>query len=69
MRGSHENRIKSHWPDSMYEAQKEGQSESWSEVATGWERELEHRMGDHPKLTLAVAATLGFVLGWMVKRR
>jgi ElaB/YqjD/DUF883 family membrane-anchored ribosome-binding protein len=39
------------------------------EVATSLERRFEDFMGEHPKLTVAAAAALGLVLGWMVKRK
>jgi ElaB/YqjD/DUF883 family membrane-anchored ribosome-binding protein len=34
-----------------------------------WEKSLEEFMGEHPRLTIAAAAAVGVVLGWMVKRR
>ena len=42
---------------------------TWSETAKSWEEDLETFMGDHPKLTLLAAATIGLLLGWVVKRR
>jgi hypothetical protein len=69
MPGSHQNRLKDIWPRSLREELDEDQSDSWRDTATRLEKDLEHRMGDYPKLTLAAAATLGFVLGWMVKRK
>jgi ElaB/YqjD/DUF883 family membrane-anchored ribosome-binding protein len=42
---------------------------SWRETAKTWEQQLENFMGDHPKLTLAAAATVGLLVGWMVKRK
>ena len=69
MPGSHQNRLKNIWPRSLREELDEDHPDSWKETATKFEQEIEHRMADYPKLTLAVAATLGFVLGWMVKRK
>jgi hypothetical protein len=42
---------------------------SWGEVAEGWEQRLQSLLGEHPKLTVAAAAAVGLVLGWMVKRK
>jgi ElaB/YqjD/DUF883 family membrane-anchored ribosome-binding protein len=39
------------------------------EVATSWERRFEEFLGEHPKLTVAAAAAVGLMLGWMVKRK
>jgi ElaB/YqjD/DUF883 family membrane-anchored ribosome-binding protein len=30
---------------------------------------LQEFMGEHPKLTVAAAAAVGMILGWMVKRK
>jgi ElaB/YqjD/DUF883 family membrane-anchored ribosome-binding protein len=64
------NRLESHWPP-VPEATAPAASEdtSWRETAKSWEQHLENFMGDHPKLTLAAAATVGLLLGWMVKRK
>jgi hypothetical protein len=69
MPGSHQNRLKDVWPRSLRDELDENPSGSWRDTATRLEQDLERRMGDNPKLTLALAATLGFVLGWMVKRK
>jgi hypothetical protein len=71
MRESPANRLELHWPKQaapappppVYEPQTVG------EVATSVERRIEDFMGEHPKLTVAAAAALGLVLGWMVKRK
>jgi ElaB/YqjD/DUF883 family membrane-anchored ribosome-binding protein len=39
------------------------------ETVKPWEKRLEEFMGEHPKLTVAAAAAVGLLLGWMVKRR
>jgi ElaB/YqjD/DUF883 family membrane-anchored ribosome-binding protein len=39
------------------------------EVAASWEERFQEFMGEHPKLTVAAAAAVGLVLGWMVKRK
>lgn len=69
MAGRHQNRLKSIWPQDMRDELDEDNPHSWRDVAKTWEQNLEHRMGDHPTATLVVAATLGFVLGWLVKRK
>jgi ElaB/YqjD/DUF883 family membrane-anchored ribosome-binding protein len=33
------------------------------------EKRFEEFMGEHPKLTVAAAAGLGLLLGWMIKRK
>jgi ElaB/YqjD/DUF883 family membrane-anchored ribosome-binding protein len=68
MRPNAENRL-SRWPQSLYAARDPSEPESLRDRARNWEYALEQRMGDHPKATLAVAAMLGFFLGWLVKRK
>ena len=64
------NRLEPHWPQTPEAfAPAESEETSWRETAKSWEQQLEHFMGDHPKLTLAAAATVGLLLGWMVKRK
>jgi hypothetical protein len=65
------NRLDPHWPQTpeAFAPPAESEDMSWSETAKSWEQHLEHFMGDHPKLTLAAAATVGLLLGWMVKRK
>jgi hypothetical protein len=43
--------------------------QSWGEMAESWEDRFHSFLGEHPKLTVAAAAAVGLVLGWMVKRR
>jgi hypothetical protein len=43
--------------------------QSWGEVGESWEKRFENFLGEHPKLTVAAAAAVGLVLGWMVKRK
>ncbi len=70
MRGSPINRLERHWPQTPApDVAPERQQPSLSEVGRSWEANLETFMGDHPKLTLAAAATVGLLLGWMVKRK
>jgi ElaB/YqjD/DUF883 family membrane-anchored ribosome-binding protein len=64
------NRLEGRWsetPEAYTPPQ--GSEETWRERARSWEHQLENFMGDHPKLTLAAAATVGLLLGWMVKRK
>jgi ElaB/YqjD/DUF883 family membrane-anchored ribosome-binding protein len=64
------NRLEPHWPQTPEAfAPPAEPEESWREKAKSWEQQLEYFMGDHPKLTLAAAATVGLLLGWMVKRK
>jgi ElaB/YqjD/DUF883 family membrane-anchored ribosome-binding protein len=65
------NRLDSLWPRSPEATAPPAEQEetTWRETAKTWEQQLETFMGDHPKLTLAAAATVGLLLGWMVKRK
>ena len=70
MRNSPVNRLEPHWPKpAVPEAEQYPDESSWSKMAKSWEGSLEDFMADHPKLTVAAAATVGLVLGWMVKRK
>jgi ElaB/YqjD/DUF883 family membrane-anchored ribosome-binding protein len=70
MRNSPINRLEPHWPRAAApEAEQYADESSWEKRAKSWEENLEDFMADHPKLTLAAAAALGLVLGWMVKRK
>jgi hypothetical protein len=65
------NRLEPHWTQTpeAFAPPPESEESSWRETAKSWEQQLENFMGDHPKLTLAAAATVGLLLGWMVKRK
>lgn len=64
------NRLESHWPQATArQVAPEVEPQSWGEVAKSWEQQLEEFMGEHPKLTVAAAAAVGLMLGWMVKRK
>jgi ElaB/YqjD/DUF883 family membrane-anchored ribosome-binding protein len=70
MQDSPVNRLAANWPQlSTPYATGANDDASWSETAKSWEVNLENFMGDHPKLTLAAAAAVGLLLGWMVKRK
>lgn len=70
MQNSPVNRLERHWPnDSLPEAEQYGDESALIAKARTWEESIEDFMADHPKLTIAAAATLGIVLGWMVKRK
>lgn len=43
--------------------------QSFGEMSTSLERRFEDFLEEHPKLTVAAAAAVGLVLGWMVKRK
>jgi hypothetical protein len=43
--------------------------QSWGEVAESWDDRFQNFLGEHPKLTVAAAAAVGLMLGWMVKRK
>jgi ElaB/YqjD/DUF883 family membrane-anchored ribosome-binding protein len=64
------NRLEKHWlRKSVPVVPPQRDEPSWKDTAKSWEENLENFMGDHPKLTLAAAATIGLVLGWLVKRK
>jgi ElaB/YqjD/DUF883 family membrane-anchored ribosome-binding protein len=72
MRNSPVNRLQAHWPKSATPEAEQYQvadQSTWSRTAKSWEDSLENFMADHPKLTVAAAAAVGMVLGWMVKRK
>ena len=71
MRSSRINRLEQHWPKASLPEVAEEDLERTRHRLTkpAWEEGLENFMGAHPKLTLAAAATLGLLVGWMVKRR
>jgi hypothetical protein len=70
MRGSPVNRLEPHWPQTPVPVVAPPyEHPSWREMAKSWEENLENFMGDHPKLTLTAAATIGLLLGWVVKRK
>jgi len=70
MQDSPVNRLEAHWPQSPARYATSAQDKaSWSDTAKSWEGNLENFMGDHPKLTLAAAAAVGLLLGWIVKRK
>jgi hypothetical protein len=63
-------RLEGHWPQTpVPDVTPVREPHPWSETAGSWEESLENFMGDHPKVTLAAAATIGLLLGWMVKRK
>jgi hypothetical protein len=61
-------RLKSHWPRST-QTDRPREEETPSKSAPDWTQRLAKSMGEHPALTLAAAALVGVVLGWMVKRK
>ena len=69
MPGSHENRLKAMWPESVREASEESASDALNEKVALLKRRLERRMAEYSGLSLATAAILGFMVGWMVKRK
>jgi hypothetical protein len=70
MPGSPLNRLEHHWPQTPVPyAPSAWERSTWRETAKSWDREIETFLGDHPKLTLAAAATIGLLLGWVMKRR
>ena len=70
MRDSPVNRLEPHWPTSAIRPEApEYEPVSWKETAASWEDGLQHFLSTHPKLTVAAAAAVGLMLGWMVKRK
>jgi ElaB/YqjD/DUF883 family membrane-anchored ribosome-binding protein len=68
MRESPVNRLEGRWPQPVVPSSAPNQA-SWSQRAKSWEENLENFMGDHPKFTLLTGATIGLLLGWLVKRK
>lgn len=70
MRESLPNRLETHWPTAATRAQPpQVEPPSWKERADSWEEHVENFLSEHPKVTIAAAAVLGLVLGWIVKRK
>lgn len=70
MRGSPVNRLEPHWPSPETRGlAPEVEPISWQERAGSWEYGVQNFLSEHPKLTVAAAAAVGLVLGWMVKRK
>jgi ElaB/YqjD/DUF883 family membrane-anchored ribosome-binding protein len=70
MRERAANRLQPHW--ASIEARTNApqvESVTWKERAESWEHDLQSFLSEHPKLTVAAAAAVGLVLGWMVKRK
>jgi hypothetical protein len=64
------NRLEPHWPTAATRVEPpEVEPRSWKEVTTSWEDEVHSFLSEHPKLTIAAAAAVGMVLGWIVKRK
>ena len=70
MRDGPVNRLEPHWQQATAQrTTPERVPHPLADKAKSWEENLEHFMAEHPKLTVAAAAALGVVLGWMVKRK
>jgi ElaB/YqjD/DUF883 family membrane-anchored ribosome-binding protein len=69
MQDSPANRLASHWHPKVRSIAPEYKRKTLGETVKPWEQRLEEFMGEHPKLTVAAAAAVGLLLGWMVKRR
>ena len=69
MQESPVNRLGPHWPQTPVPFPPPTEEQSWREKVKSWDENLETLMGEHPKLTLAAAATIGLLLGWAVKRK
>lgn len=69
MQGSPINRLERHWPQQAVPDVTRTPEPTLGQRAKSWEDNLELFMGEHPKLTLAAAATVGLLVGWMVKRK
>ncbi|MEX2307022.1 MAG: hypothetical protein WD738_05490 [Pirellulales bacterium] len=71
MRDGPVNRLEPHWQQAAARGSTtpERVQHPLNDQAKSWEENLEHFMAEHPKLTVAAAATVGLVLGWMVKRK
>jgi ElaB/YqjD/DUF883 family membrane-anchored ribosome-binding protein len=70
MRGSPVNRLERHWPQTpVPDVAAQEPQPSLKDLGKSWEANLETFLGEHPKLTLAAAASIGLLVGWMVKRK
>jgi hypothetical protein len=70
MRESSANRLEPHWPKySIRPVVPQYELRPWEESAKSLDTRLREFMGEHPKLTVAAAAAVGLMLGWMVKRK
>jgi ElaB/YqjD/DUF883 family membrane-anchored ribosome-binding protein len=70
MRESSANRLEPHWASLEARANApEVEPISWKERAGSLEHGVQNFLSEHPKLTVAAAAAVGLVLGWMVKRK
>jgi hypothetical protein len=70
MRESHVNRLEPYLTKTpVSPPAPEIEPQSWGEMAESWEGRFQDFLGEHPKLTIAAAAAVGMVLGWIVKRK
>jgi ElaB/YqjD/DUF883 family membrane-anchored ribosome-binding protein len=69
MRGSPVNRLEKLVPSPANYSANAGAQNSLTIRVKSWDYGIEQFIGDHPKLTLGLAAAVGLVIGWMVKRR
>jgi len=70
MRESPVNRLEPYLTDyGVQPSAPEFEPPSWGERAQMFDSRFQGFLGKHPKLTVAAAAALGLVLGWMVKRK
>jgi hypothetical protein len=70
MRDSPVNRLEPHWPTTTTRPPVPViESPTWKEKVGTWEDDVQNFLSEHPKLTIAAAAAVGLVLGWMVKRK
>jgi ElaB/YqjD/DUF883 family membrane-anchored ribosome-binding protein len=69
MQNSPVNRLERHWRSTAVPEAQQYADQLSREMEKSWENKVEDFLADHPKLTLAAAAAVGMVLGWMVKRK
>lgn len=65
------NRLQAHWPNGVTREREPALDEAqpWTTTIQPWVERLEEIVGQHPRATLAAAATVGIFLGWLVKRK
>jgi ElaB/YqjD/DUF883 family membrane-anchored ribosome-binding protein len=61
------NRLERAWPRAVSPTGEV--ATTWKEKVEDWEQDVEDFIVEHPVLAVTVAAMIGLVMGWMVKRK
>ena len=59
-------RLKSYWPRTASDEQRDEESQA---ASPAWSEQSAKYLGERPIVTLAVAVLVGLTVGWMVKRK